>query len=207
MIKKKYLTEVQFKNGVDEFKSYRNYTKTVTIDITESSVSSYSIELDNKEIDEESLTVEIEGRYEVPVYWRKINGKSSNFIEIYTNVGNIFGNGEVLNLNYVALNSHASDLYSIDYENGLLYLANETNLELICGCQFYNMFVTADYARQLTPDEYSTDASIASINNKIATYKYLAVYNLTDSTEDEYITPVIRNVKVNYINTSEDESF
>lgn len=207
MIKKKYLTEVQFKNGVDEFKSYRNYTKTVTIDITESSVSSYSIELDNKEIDEESLTVEIEGRYEVPVYWRKINGKSSNFIEIYTNVGNIFGNGEVLNLNYVALNSHASDLYSIDYENGLLYLANETNLELICGCQFYNMFVTADYARQLTPDEYSTDASIASINNKIDTYKYLAVYNLTDSTEDEYITPVIRNVKVNYINTSEDESF
>lgn len=207
MIKKKYLTEVQFKNGVDEFKSYRNYTKTVTIDITESSVSSYSIELDNKEIDEESLTVEIEGRYEVPVYWRKINGKSSNFIEIYTNVGNIFGNGEVLNLNYIALNSHASDLYSIDYENGLLYLANETNLELICGCQFYNMFVTADYARQLTPDEYSTDASIASINNKIDTYKYLAVYNLTDSTEDEYITPVIRNVKVNYINTSEDESF
>lgn len=207
MIKKKYLTEVQFKNGVDEFKSYRNYTKTVTIDITESSVSSYSIELDNKEIDEESLTVEIEGRYEVPVYWRKINGKSSNFIEIYTNVGNIFGNGEVLNLNYIALNSHTSDLYSIDYENGLLYLANETNLELICGCQFYNMFVTADYARQLTPDEYSTDASIASINNKIDTYKYLAVYNLTDSTEDEYITPVIRNVKVNYINTSEDESF
>ena len=207
MIKKKYLTEVQFKNGVDEFKSYRNYTKTVTIDITESSVSSYSIELDNKEIDEESLTVEIEGRYEVPVYWRKINGKSSNFIEIYTNVGNIFGNGEVLNLNYIALNSHASDLYSIDYENGLLYLANETNLELICGCQFYNMFVTADYARQLTPDEYSTDASIASINNKIDTYKYLAVYNLTDSTEDEYITPVNRNVKVNYINTSEDESF
>lgn len=207
MIKKKYLTEVQFKNGVDEFKSYRNYTKTVTIDITESSVSSYSIELDNKEIDEESLTVEIEGRYEVPVYWRKINGKSSNFIEVYTDVGNTFGNGEVLNLNYVALNSHISDLYSIDYDNGLLYLANETNLELVCGCQFYNMFVTADYARQLTPDEYSTDASIATINNKIDTYKYLAVYNLTDSTDDEYITPVIRNVKVNYINTSEDESF
>lgn len=207
MIKKKYLTEVQFKNGVDEFKSYRNYTKTVTIDITDSSVSSYSIELDNKEIDEESLTVEIEGRYEVPVYWRKINGKSSNFIEVYTDVGNTFGNGEVLNLNYVALNSHISDLYSIDYDNGLLYLANETNLELVCGCQFYNMFVTADYARQLTPDEYSTDASIATINNKIDTYKYLAVYNLTDSTDDEYITPVIRNVKVNYINTSEDESF
>lgn len=207
MIKKKYLTEVQFKNGVDEFKSYRNYTKTVTIDITDSSVSSYSIELDNKEIDEESLTVEIEGRYEVPVYWRKINGKSSNFIEVYTDVGNTFGNGEILNLNYVALNSHISDLYSIDYDNGLLYLANETNLELVCGCQFYNMFVTADYARQLTPDEYSTDASIATINNKIDTYKYLAVYNLTDSTDDEYITPVIRNVKVNYINTSEDESF
>jgi hypothetical protein len=207
MIKKKYLTEVQFKNGVDEFKSYRNYTRKVTIDITDSSVSSYSIELDNKEIDEESLTVEIEGRYEVPVYWRKINGKSSNYIEVYTNAGDTFGKGEVLNLNYVALNSHVSDLYSIDYDNGLLYLANETNLELVCGCQFYNMFVTADYARQLTPDEYSTDASIASINNKIDTYKYLAVYNLTDSTDDEYITPVIRNVKVNYINTSEDESF
>lgn len=207
MIKKRYLTEVEFKNGVDEFKSYRNYTKKVIIDITDSSVSTYSLELDNAEIDEDSLSVEIDGRYEVPVYWRKINGKSANFIEIYTDADNTFGKGEIINLNYVALNSHVSDLYSIDYENGLLYLANETNLALVCGCQFYNMYLTGDFARQLYPDEYSTDASIASLNNKIDTYKYLAVYNLTDSTENEYTTPVLRNVKVNYINTSEEESF
>lgn len=207
MIKKRYLTEVEFKNGVDEFKSYRNYTKKVTIDITDSSVSTYSLELDNTEIDEDSLSVEIDGRYEVPVYWRKINGKSANFIEIYTDADNTFGKDEVINLNYVALNSHVSDLYSIDYDNGLLYLANETNLTLVCGCQFYNMYLTGDFARQLYPDEYSTDASIASLNNKIDTYKYLAVYNLTDSTENEYMTPVLRNVKVNYINTSEEESF
>lgn len=207
MIKKRYLTEVEFKNGVDEFKSYRNYTKKVIIDITDNSVSTYSLELDNAEIDEDSLSVEIDGRYEVPVYWRKINGKSANFIEIYTDADNTFGKGEIINLNYVALNSHVSDLYSIDYENGLLYLANETNLALVCGCQFYNMYLTGDFARQLYPDEYSTDASIASLNNKIDTYKYLAVYNLTDSTENEYTTPVLRNVKVNYINTSEEESF
>ena len=207
MIKKKYLTEVEFKNGVDEFKSYRNYTNQIVISTTEASVNTYSIELDNKEIDEESLSVEIDERYEVPVYWRKINGKSSNFIEIYTDSDNAFGNGEVINLNYIALNSYVSDLYSVDYENGLLYLANESNVDLICGCQFYNMFLTGDHARQLYTDEYSTAASIASLNNKIDTYKYLAVFNITDTTDKEYTTPVIKNVKINYLNTSEEESF
>ena len=207
MIKKTYLAEVEFINGVDEFKSYRNYTKKVSIDISEDSTSSYRLELDNSEIDEESISIEIEGRFEIPVYWRKINGKSSNFIEIYTDGLNSFGKDEVINLNYVALNNTVSDLYSIDYENGLLYLANETNLELLCSCQFYNLFLTGDVARQLYSEEYSTEADIVSLNNKIDTYKYLAVYNIEDTSEKEYITPVLRNVKLNYINTSEEESF
>ena len=207
MIKKKYLKEVEFKNGVDEFKSYRNYTKKITIITTETSLKSYTIELDNKEIDEDSLTVEIEGRYEVPVYWRKINGMASNYIEIYTEADSAFGAGEVVNLNYTALNEQSSDLYSVDYENGLLYLASETNISLKCGCEFYNMFLTADHARQLFTDEYSTNASIISINNKIDSYKYISVHSLSDTTEKDYITPVLRSVKVNYLNTSEEESF
>lgn len=207
MIKKKYLTEVVFKNGVDEFKSFRSYTKNVTIETPDASVRTYTIALDNREIDEESLSIEIEGRYEVPVYWRKINGGASNVLEVYTSEGNAFGKDEVLNLNYIALNTYVSDLYSVDYENGLLYLANETNLSLVCGCQFYNMYLTGDIAEQLLGKEYSTNASIVSINNKIDSYKYTAIFNVPDTTEKEYTTPFIRNVKVNYINTSEEESF
>lgn len=207
MIKKKYLTEVEFINGVDEFKSYRSYTKHVTIDTLFSSVSVYTVELDNAEIDEDSITAEIEGRYEVPVYWRKVNGQSSTYIEIYTDDENAFGAGELVNINYIALNTYVSDLYSVDYEKGLLYLANETNVELNCECQFYNMFLTAEKARQLTTEEYSTDAFIISLNNKIDSYNYTTVYNEQTEYDKEYTTPFIRNIKVNYINTSEEESF
>lgn len=207
MIKKQYLTEVEFINGVDEFKSYRSYTKQIVIDTLETSVSSYTVELDNNEIDEDSLNVEIEERYEVPVYWRKVNGQSANLIEIYTDSDNAFGQGEAVSLTYTALNNFTSDLYSVDYTNGLLYLANETNVALKCECQFYNMMLTAEKARQLVSDEYSTSAAIISLNNKVDAYKYTTVYNEVTETEREYTTPFIKNIKVNYINTSEEESF
>ena len=84
MIKKKYLTEVAFKNGVDEFKSYRTFTKTFEVDITEDTTSSFRVLLEDKDVDEDSISVEIKDRYEVDLQWRKINGEDSNYIEVYT---------------------------------------------------------------------------------------------------------------------------
>lgn len=207
MIKKKYLTEVTFKNGVDEFKSYRTFTKTFTVDTLEDSITSYQLELDNEDIDEESLTVEIKDRYDVGVYWRKINGGTANLIEIYTLDGSSIVNGEVLELSYIALNNYSSDLYSVDYDSGTLYLANKNNIDLKCTCQFYNLFLTAKAAEQLDTTEYSVTGSVVSLNNHIDTYKYSSIYSLENSGSPEYTTPFIRNVKVNFINTSEEESF
>lgn len=206
-MKKKYLTEVVFKNGVDEFKSFRNYTKKIQIETTETTVKSYRVELDSTEIDESSLTIEIDGRYEVPVYWRKVNGTSTDIIEVYTGLDTAFGDKDILLLNYVALNNYTSDLYSVDYENGLLYLANETNIALTSSYQFYNIYLTGDATKQLSSSEYSTSASILSINNKVDSYKYTAIYNLPDTIAKEYTTPFVTNIKINYLNTSEEESF
>ena len=49
MILKKYLTEVSFINGSEEFKSYRNYTKTIIVDRNSNELSTIRIELNEKE--------------------------------------------------------------------------------------------------------------------------------------------------------------
>ena len=56
MILKKYLTEVSFKDGSSEFKTYRRYTR--TIEITETSTS-LVLDLERKEISDGSLEVSI----------------------------------------------------------------------------------------------------------------------------------------------------
>ena len=141
MIKKKYLTEVAFKNGVDEFKSYRTFTKTFEVDITEDTTSSFRVLLEDKDVDEDSISVEIKDRYEVDLQWRKINGEDSNYIEVYTKGTDVIAKGEYLVFNYIALNTYSSDLYSVDYETGTLYLANKTNIALKCSCEFYNVLL------------------------------------------------------------------
>lgn len=207
MIKKKYLTEVEFSNGVDEFRSYQSNTELFKIkEELLLSPTTLEIVLNTEKLDEETVTVGIVGKYEVPIFWRKVNAKKNNVLEIYT-TDNKFVLEDVLEVSYTSLDKTRADLYSVDYENGLLYLANESNVDLICTCKHYNMFVTGDKAEQLETEEYSTKADIASINNKIESYKYVAVYNTKTTLAKEYRTPVIRNIKVNYLNTSEEDSF
>lgn len=205
-MKKKYLTEVEFVDGVEEFKSYRDFTKKVVID-SEEDFSSFEIEIDALDINFESISVEIEGKYEIPVAWRKVTGKDVNTIEVYLIGGQYLNKGDVIVLKYVALNRYISDLYSVDYDNGILYFANESNVAFNCNYSYYNMQLKGDRAEQLTTDEYSTQGDVVSINNKLDNYKYITVYSEEEKESQVYTTPVIKNIKVNYINTSEEESF
>ena len=206
MIKKKYLTEVAFKNGVDEFKSYRTFTKTFEVDITEDTTSSFRVLLEDKDVDEDSISVEIKDRYEVDLQWRKINGEDSNYIEVYTKGTDVIAKGEYLVFNYIALNTYSSDLYSVDYETGTLYLANKTNNALKCSCEYYKVLLTGKVAEQLLEDEYDVSNGLVRINNHNNAFTYSSLYNLEVKGENEYTTPFVRNAKVNYINTSEEES-
>lgn len=207
MILKKYLTEVSFKNGSEEFKSYRDYFKKQVITQSESGSQTIKIKLAEKEIDVETLVIELEGRYDIPVYWRKVNGASLNELEIYVTETNLFLAGDVLEFSYVALNEAVSNLYSVDYETGVLYLAAETNVPLDIEYQFYNTMVTAKKATQLEPDAYITTTADATINNYKSDSSYRLVFSVKQDIKEEYTTPVIKNLKVNYLNTNEKESF
>ncbi|MEW3744801.1 hypothetical protein QOZ75_29435, partial [Pseudomonas aeruginosa] len=65
MMLKKYLTEVSFQDGSTEFKSYRNYTKKINVTDVMNGTSTLRIDLEEKEIDDESVSIEIQGRYDV----------------------------------------------------------------------------------------------------------------------------------------------
>lgn len=206
MILKKYLTEVAFTNGSEEFKSYRNYTKNITVDRESNELSTIRFTLDEKEIDLASLSIEIQGRYDIPVYWRKINGADSNSLEAYL-AGAVFIEGEIIEVNYIGLNEAVSDLYSVDYESGVLYLAAETNVPLTIDYKFYNTMIKGKKAEQLDDEDYQIADSGATVNNYREDTTYKLIYNVVQKTAEEYTTPILNNIKVNYINTSEQESF
>ena len=215
-ILKKYSTEVSFIDGSTEFKSYIRSSELVEIteDLLLKSNISFEITLQYKEIVEDSITITIRDKYDTPVYFKSVVNKDTNVKEIYLNDNNIFVLGDIIEVEYSALNESVSDLYSVDYEEGILYLAAEPNKDLEVVYDSYNILVDAKKAIQLEDEEYtvtdltgnSTNGVSSTINNFKNNIEYEAIYSVEKESKDLYRTPIITNVKLNYINVSEQES-
>ena len=215
-ILKKYSTEVSFIDGSTEFKSYIRSSELVEIteDLLLKSNISFEMTLQYKEIVEDSITITIRDKYDTPVYFKSVVNKDTNVKEIYLNDNNIFVLGDIIEVEYSALNESISDLYSVDYEEGILYLAAEPNKDLEVVYDSYNMLVDAKKAIQLEDEEYtvtdltgnSTNGVSSTINNFKNNIEYEAIYSVEKESKDLYRTPIITNVKLNYINVSEQES-
>ena len=215
-ILKKYSTEVSFIDGSTEFKSYIRSSELaeITEDLLLKSKISFEITLQYKEIVEDSITITIRDKYDTPVYFKSVVNKDTNVKEIYLNDNNIFVLGDIIEVEYSALNESISDLYSVDYEEGILYLAAEPNKDLEVVYDSYNMLVDAKKAIQLEDEEYtvtdltgnSTNGVSSTINNFKNNIEYEAIYSVEKESKDLYRTPIITNVKLNYINMSEQES-
>lgn len=215
-ILKKYSTEVSFIDGSTEFKSYIRSTELVemTEDLLLLSNKSFEIRLQYKEIVEDSISITIRDKYDTPVYFKSVINKDTNVKEIYLNNNDIFVLGDIVEIEYSALNESVSDLYSVDYEEGILYLAAEPNKDLEVVYDSYNILVDAKKAIQLEDEEYtvtdlieSSSKSVSStINNFKNNIEYEAIYSVEKESKDLYRTPIITNVKLNYINVSEQES-
>ena len=203
MILQKYLTEVSFIDGSSEFKTYRSYEKSFLVEETTKSIP---IKLEHKEIVDTTLEVSLKGRYDVPVYFKFISEKETDNIEVYVGEGNLILEGDTIEVRYTALNEAISDLYSVDYEDGVLYLATPPNVDLSTEYESYNILVKAKRADQLESDNYKLSDTDASILNYKPNTSYDFVYGLTKEVSDVYTTPLVDNIKVNYINTSEEES-
>lgn len=215
-ILKKYSTEVSFIDGSTEFKSYIRSSELaeITEDLLLKSNISFEITLQYKEIVEDSITITIRDKYDTPVYFKSVVNKDTNVKEIYLNDNNIFVLGDIIEVEYSALNESISDLYSVDYEEGILYLAAEPNKDLEVVYDSYNILVDAKKAIQLEDEEYtvtdltgnSTNGVSSTINNFKNNIEYEAIYSVEKESKDLYRTPIITNVKLNYINVSEQES-
>jgi hypothetical protein len=203
MILKKYLTEVSFKDGSSEFKTYRRYTR--TIEITETSTS-LVLDLERKEISDGSFEVSIKGKYDIPVYFKQVSDTEDHIYEVYVKSGNNLIKGDVLEVSFVALNEAISDLYSVDYENGLLYLATPPNIRLDVDYDAYNVLVKGARGIQLEPEDYTVTDTETNILNYKNNTDYNIVYSLKTEEESTYSTPIINDIGINYINTSEEES-
>ena len=203
MILKKYLTEVSFKDGSSEFKTYRRYTR--TIEITETSTS-LVLDLERKEISDGSFEVSIKGKYDIPVYFKQVSDTEDHIYEVYVKSGNNLIKGDVLEVSFVALNEAISDLYSVDYENGLLYLATPPNIRLDVDYDAYNVLVKGARGIQLEPEDYTVTDTETNILNYKNNTDYNIVYSLKTEEESTYSTPIINDISINYINTSEEES-
>lgn len=203
MILKKYLTEVSFIDGSTEFKTYRRYKKNVQI--TETSTS-LVLDLERKEISEGSFEVAIKGKYDIPVYYKQVSGEGEHIVEVYVNQGNNLIKDDIIEISFIALNEAVSDLYSVDYEDGLLYLATPPNIELEVDYDSYNMLAKASKGIQLEAEDYTVTETDTTILNYKNNTDYSVVYSLETEEEDSYSTPILNNVGINYINTSEEDS-
>lgn len=203
MILQKYLTEVSFIDGSSEFKTYRSYDKNFVIGETTKSIT---LKLDHKEILETSLEVSLKGKYDIPVYFKNVSDKETDTIEVYVSGSDLMIEEDVIEVRYTALNEAISDLYSVDYEGGVLYLATPPNIDLGVEYEAYNVLVKGKRAEQLESDNYKLTETDATILNYKPNTLYDFVYGLEKELSDTYTTPLIDNVKVNYINTSEEES-
>lgn len=203
MILKKYLTEVSFVDGSSEFKTYRRYTKTIQINTTSEWLV---INLERKEISEGSFEVAIKGKYDIPVYYKQVSDEGDDVIEVYVNAGNKFIEGDVLEISFIALNEAISDLYSVDYENGLLYLATAPNIRLDVEYDAYNMLVKGARGTQLESEDYTVSNTGTTILNYKTNTDYNVVYSLRTEENETYTTPIINDLGINYINISEEGS-
>ena len=212
---KNYLTEVSYIDGSTEFKTYTNKEESWELPFNlELGLTSISIELgklgstiDNIDsIDDDSINIIIENRNDIPVYIKNVTNKSMLFKEIYVTEGNTFLPNDKLKVQYVALNESISNLYSVDYDNGVLYLSAEPNIQLEIEYSYYNILVSGKKAIQLNDDEYTVSDTDSTINNYKNNVEYEAIYSIEKNSQEAYRTPVISNIKLNYINTSESES-
>ena len=202
MIFKQYLTEVSFIDGTTEFKSYRGYNKLITV--TEPNTT-LNVVLDKEEVNFESIVLSIVNRQEVTVNIKQVSNTLNSYV-LYFNTNETFLKNDIIEIQYTALNDATSDLYSVDYENGILYLASTPNINLEVESDTYNLLCTGKQGYQLDSDDYTFSETVLTINNYQPLNTYDTVYTIKEDVNNNYTTPLLTNIKINYINTSEEES-
>jgi len=199
-----YLTEVNYKNGIEEFKllAYTEETKEIRTD--ETYLQEVEITLEHNLEDLESVQASIKGRYEVALGIKFVSEEEKSKVIIYTS--ELIFDKDVIEITYLHVNEEPTNYYSVDYENGVFYLSNFSNLEVKIEYQYFNTYLRGTKAIQLDAEEYTVNMGNIDIKEKEEIETYTAIYDYTSLLEIPNTTPLIQDIKINYLNSKDEES-
>lgn len=189
------LLEIPFINGYTEFTEHFSKEFIVQLGSTYSD-KTYEIELDELKVLEKSLVYsfpeeEIED-LEVILYKKPNNKYGIKFIST-----DILSNMKV-SVNYTYENTDAKYLYSIDYEKGIIYFSEPVDNDYRITYNADNLISTGKEARQMEEEEYNEVNKVFNIRNPKDNSSIFFLYK-NDTTEHRNITPILQDIKVNYI--------
>lgn len=199
-----YLTEVSYIDGIKEFTVLAYKKETHTISTTEEYLQSYEITTNYEIEDIDNIQVNLKDKYETKLNVKYISEEEKNKIIVYTD--SYLVDQDTIEITYLYTNTQPSNFFSLDYENGILYLSSSTNANIELTYVFYNTYITGSKALQLDSEQYTETNGTIEIKEQQENMKYLVVYSYTTLLDIPKSSPLIQNVKLNYINTSDSES-
>jgi hypothetical protein len=200
-----YLKEVVYQDGIQEFKTYTSSSITAAVVAPNEFTSTYQVTITAEIDDYTTIQVDIKGKYEVPVYFRQVSG-SNNVLEFYTDSSNYFLDGDILEITFLKLSENPSNLYSVNYDEGNIYLSARVNSGLDIDYSCYNTILTGLKVSQLDSGSYTYDTNTISIVNEETNTSYIVDYEIVIAIDLPTTTPFLTETKINYINTLDGDS-
>ncbi len=189
------LLEVPFINGYNEFIEY--FSKEIIIEIPDNfNKTRYSLELIEEDIFPDTLSYINMTNLNISfnVFITKNNEKSSIIIETY---GELLNNLK-LKVSYTFKNNEPKYLYSVDYNDGIVYFSEALEKTVSINYKYDNIFTIGKSAKQLKNNDFNNVDNNININNFKENSSISFVYK-NNIEKHRKLTPIVQNLKLNYI--------
>lgn len=189
------LLEIPFINGYTEFIEY--FSKEFTIELNSTyGEREYTLELDELKVLEKSLVYTFPERVfedlEVSIKKNEDNKYLIHFISV-----NPLSNLKVI-VNYTYENTDPKYLYSVDYTKGIIHFSENIDRDYKITYEADNLISTGKQAKQLKEEDFIEVDKIFNIRNYKDNTSIFFLYK-NDVTEHRNVTPILQDIKINYI--------
>ena len=188
------LLEVPFINGYNEFIEY--FSKEIYVELG-STYDSYIHEVELLEVavleDSVSYTDVLNSTLDFKIKLETRNGINYLVLESEQKLKNL-----KLNIQYTYKNNNPKNLYSVNYDLGLIHFSEKTSKDYKIEYQYDSIICTGKSAHQLLTPEFN----MVNNNINIKNYKENSLIYFLYKKEvivHRNLTPVIQDLKLNYI--------
>ena len=188
------LLEVPFINGFNEFIEY--FSKEISIDLpSDYNLNFYKIELLEYEVLEGSVTYS--NILSLNLDFKISIEKEDKTYFVYV-LGEEALNNLKLSVQYTYKNINPKDLYSVDYDRGLVYFSEPTTVDYEIEYDFDNILCTGKAATQLVAEDFNMVSGNINIKNYKENSLLFFLYRKNEIIHRN-LTPVLKDLKLNYI--------